>query len=118
MFDHLQIYAPLERLMVGVADMLLAPLGWRHRPRPATPPERVLLLRVERIGDLLMVMDAIAAARAAWPAAQIDLAVGSWNAPLAALIPGIDHIDQIDVPWLAREGTGLSWPQLLAHSKT
>lgn len=102
--------------MVGSADLLLSPMGWGHRPRPASPPERVLLLRVERIGDLLMVMDAIAAARAAWPAAQIDLAVGSWNAPLAALIPGIDHIDQIDVPWLAREGTGLSWRGLLAQA--
>jgi lipopolysaccharide heptosyltransferase II len=117
MFDHLQIYAPRERLMVGVADMLLAPLGWRRRRRPATPPDRVLLMRVERIGDLLMVMDAIAAARAAWPEAQIDLAVGSWNAPLAALIPGIDNIDHIDVPWLAREGTGLSWRGLLDHAK-
>jgi ADP-heptose:LPS heptosyltransferase len=75
------------------------------------------LLRVERIGDLLMVMDAIAAARAAWPDAQIDLAVGSWNAPLATLIPGIDRVDQIDVPWLAREGTGLSWSGLLAKAK-
>ena len=102
--------------MVGVADLLLAPLGMWHRRRPDSPPERVLLLRVERIGDLLMVMDAIAAARASWPAAQIDLAVGSWNAPLAALIPGLNHIDHVDVPWLAREGTGLSWRGLLAQA--
>ncbi|MEO6221954.1 MAG: glycosyltransferase family 9 protein [Vicinamibacterales bacterium] len=115
MFDHLQIYAPRERLMVGVADLLLGPLGWRHRQRSTSPPERVLLLRVERIGDLLMVMDAIAAARAAWPTAQIDLAVGSWNVPIAALIPGINNIDQIDVPWLAREGTGLSLSGMLAQ---
>ena len=118
MFDHLQIYAPRERLMVGVADAFLAPLRWWQRRRPASPPERVLLLRVERIGDLLMVRDAIAAARAAWPDAQIDLAVGSWNAPLARLIPGIDNIHQIDVPWLAREGTGLSWRGLLEKAKT
>ena len=103
--------------MVGIADLLLAPLGWRHRARPTLPPERVLLLRLERIGDLLMVMDAIAAARAAWPDAQIDLAVGSWNAPLAALIPGINRVEQIDVPWLAREGTGLSWRGLLDRAK-
>ena len=117
MFDHLQIYAPRERLLVGVADALLAPLRWWQQRRASSPPERVLLLRVERIGDLLMVMDAIAAARAAWPAAQIDLAVGSWNVPLARLIPGIDHIHPIDVPWLAREGTGLSWRGLFAQAK-
>jgi ADP-heptose:LPS heptosyltransferase len=117
MFDHLQIYARRERLMVGVADALLAPLRWWRPRRPASPPERVLLLRGERLGDRLMVREAIAAARAAWPAAQIDLAVGSWNAPLAALIPGINRIDQVDVPWLAREGTGLSWRGLLAQAR-
>lgn len=118
MFDHLHIYQPRERFMVGVADLLLKPLTWRHAPRPTEPPERVLLLRLERIGDLLMVRDAIAAARAAWPDAQIDLAVGTWNASIAALIPGLDHIDQVDVPWLAREGTGVSWTGLLAQAKT
>ena len=103
--------------MVGLADVLLAPLRWRPRRRPESPPERVLLLRLERIGDLLMVLDAIAEARAAWPAAQIDLAVGSWNSPLAALIPGINHVEQVDVPWLAREGTGLSWRGLLRQAE-
>lgn len=118
MFDHLQIYSPRDRLLVGLADLMLAPLGWWHRRRPTEPPDRVLLLRLERIGDLLMVIDAIAAVRAAWPSAQIDLAVGSWNAPLAALIPGLSGVDCVDVPWLAREGTGLSWRGLLAQAKT
>lgn len=117
MFDHLQIYMPRERLMVGLADLLVAPLAWRRGRRAAAPPERVLLLRLERIGDLLMVIDAIAAARAAWPSAEIDLAVGSWNAPLARLIPGVTRIDSVDVPWLAREGTGLSWRALSARAK-
>ena len=48
----------------------------------------MLLLRVERIGDLLMVMDAIAAARAAWPAAQIDLAVGRLERSACGTHPG------------------------------
>jgi len=117
MFDHLHIYVPRERLLVGLADVCLAPLGWWHRRRPTTPPHRVLLLRLERIGDLLMVLDAIAATRAAWPSAHIDLAVGSWNASIAALIPGIHHVDHVDVPWLAREGTGLSWRGLLTQAR-
>lgn len=116
MFEHLQVYAPRERLLVGFADLLLAPLSWRHGPRPVEPPQRVLLLRLERIGDLLMVLESIAMARTAWPAAQIDLAVGSWNAPLAALIPGLNRIDQVDVPWLAREGTGLTARGLIAQA--
>ena len=43
----------------------------------------MLLLRLERIGDLLMTLDAIATCARAWPDATIDLAVGSWNADLA-----------------------------------
>ena len=114
----LQIHARRERALVRAADALLAPLAWR-RPRPAPKVvRRVLLMRLERIGDLLMVLDAIADARAAWPDAAIDLAVGSWNAPLAALIPGIREVLVADVPWLAREGTGDRWATLLARART
>ena len=54
----------------------------------AAPVRRVLLLRLERIGDLLMVLDAIRDARAAWPDAEIDLAVGSWNRAAGAADSG------------------------------
>jgi lipopolysaccharide heptosyltransferase II len=119
MFDHLQIYAPRERLMVGLADLALAPLRWTqsHRQHTTPAPARILLLRLERIGDLLMVLDAIAAARATWPDAEVDLAVGSWNAPLAACLPDISRVHVLDVPWLAREGTGQSWPALVQHAR-
>ena len=117
MFDHLQIYAPRERTLVGLADVALAPLRWFHRPRPAATHARILVLRLERIGDLLMTHEAIASARRLWPAADIDLAVGSWNAPLARLMPEVSRVEVLDVPWLAREGTGLSWPALMSHAR-
>ena len=82
--------APPSRLP-SAADLPLAPVGWTRRRAAAAggPVRRVLLLRLERIGDLLMVLDAIRDARAAWPQAGIDLAVGSWNVALARLIPEI-----------------------------
>ncbi|HET9368930.1 MAG TPA: glycosyltransferase family 9 protein [Vicinamibacterales bacterium] len=105
--------------MVRAADAALAPIGWfgRLRRSERDPIRRVLLLRLERIGDLLMVLDAIAEARAAWPEAEIDLAVGSWNEPLARLIGGVSRVEVADVPWLAREGTGLSWPSLVGRAR-
>lgn len=119
MFDHLQIYAPRERTFVGLADVALTPLRWLgDRAQSGAAPTRILLLRLERIGDLLMTHDAIARTRHLWPAAEIDLAVGSWNAPLARLIPEVSRVDVIDVPWLAREGTGLSWPALVSHARS
>jgi ADP-heptose:LPS heptosyltransferase len=108
-FSHLQIYDPRERWLVGTADALLglpAALARLAPGRaPAWPPRRILLLRLERIGDLLMSAPAIAAVRACAPEASIDLVVGSWNASLAALIPGIDRIETLDAPWLARGAT-------------
>lgn len=117
MFDHLQIYSARERALVGLADLALTPLRLGGRRRPAGAPSRVLLLRLERIGDLLMTHEAITLARRLWPAAEIDLAVGSWNAPLARLIPEVSSLHVLDVPWLAREGTGLAWPALIARAR-
>jgi ADP-heptose:LPS heptosyltransferase len=105
-FSNLQIYDPRERWLVGTADTLLrVPAALArllpHRP-PTQPPRRILLLRFERIGDLLMSAPAIAAVRTLAPHATIDLVVGSWNKSLAALIPGIDTVETLDTPWLAR----------------
>jgi lipopolysaccharide heptosyltransferase II len=115
----LQIYARRERAMVSAADAVLRPLAWTRPLRKAatSPIRRILLLRLERIGDLLMTLDAIALARRSWPNATIDLAVGSWNVPLAKLIPGIDTIIPIDVPWLARERKGETWTALWSRAR-
>lgn len=106
MFDHLQIDDRRERWLVGCADLVLKPLGdiggWR-RTFPAGAPRRVLLFRLERIGDLLMTLDALGAVRRRLPNAELHLVVGSWNADLARLIPVIDRVETLDVPWLSRE---------------
>jgi ADP-heptose:LPS heptosyltransferase len=70
-------------------------------------------MRLERIGDLLMTIDAIGDAARAWPDATLDLAVGSWNRDLATLIPGITHVHVADVPWLSRGEAPTSWPALV-----
>ena len=114
----LQIPNSRERAIVRAADVVLRPLRWFHRPAHGRPVRRVLVLRLERIGDLLMVLDAVADARAAWPEAEIDLAVGSWNLPIARLIPGISTIQTADVPWLSREGSGDSWPALISKARS
>ncbi len=122
MFRHLQIPYRRERWLVGLADAgldALRVLGWPRRSDLASLalPQRILLLRLERVGDLIMVLDAIAMVRAMAPHAAIDLVVGSWNRALADLIPAVSTIESLDVPWLAREGSGLSWPALVGRTK-
>lgn len=127
MFDHLQIYDRKERWAVGVLDGVLAAttrlerlfgidvLGLPRR-RFIAPPKRILLLRLERIGDLLMSLDAIAAVRRLAPDAEIDLVVGSWNERLARLIPHVTNVRTLDAPWLAREGEGLQLGALVRRA--
>jgi ADP-heptose:LPS heptosyltransferase len=109
MFDHLEINTPSERWVVGLADAALTGLAWpiRRRPRPEAPG-RILLLRLERIGDLLMSLGAIRAVRTLAPGATIDLVVGSWNGPIASLIAEVDRVELVDAAWLARGAGGES----------
>ena len=121
MFEHLQIPYRQERVLVGLADAGLAAvkhIGWPRTKRDAVaaPPRRILLLRLERVGDLVMVLDAIAMVRSMAPDATIDLIVGSWNTSLAGLIPGV-NVETVDVPWMARERRGLSWPALVQRAR-
>ena len=79
-----------ERTLVRAADAALAVASTIARPfiaprrRASRTPRRILLLRLERIGDLVMALEAIRDVRALAPAAQIDLVVGSWNAAARA----------------------------------
>jgi ADP-heptose:LPS heptosyltransferase len=120
MFSHLQIYDGRERAVVGAADVALramAPFVRLLRRRSDGAPKRILLLRLERIGDLLMALDAIADVVAGAPAAEIDLVVGSWNAAVAGAIRGVHRVETLDAGWLARDGEGLDLPQLLGRAR-
>jgi ADP-heptose:LPS heptosyltransferase len=105
----LRIYDRRERALVAAADALLAPIAAarRFRRRAASPPVRVLCFRLERIGDLLMAVPALAALRAALPCASIDLVVGSWNQAIASAITSVSRVETLDAAWLARGAGGL-----------
>jgi lipopolysaccharide heptosyltransferase II len=106
LFSRLQLSDPRERWAVGLADCVLAPVAAVRRLRPRrrvrAAPQAILLLRLERIGDLLMSLGAIRAVRSRAPGARIELIVGSWNEPLARLIPEVDQVSTLDASWLAR----------------
>jgi ADP-heptose:LPS heptosyltransferase len=121
MFDHLQVYNRRERWAVGLADVALralaAPARLRRAPPDGAAPRRVLVLRLERIGDLLMTFEALTLLRAGLPSATIDLVVGSWNEPLARAMAVADRVETLDAPWLARDQPGSTWSRLLSHAR-
>jgi lipopolysaccharide heptosyltransferase II len=117
----LQIANSRERAAVAAADafLRLARMAKRRRSRPAASEvRRILILRLERIGDLMMSLPAFRAIRERAPHARIDLVVGSWNAALAGQVAGIDAIETMDAPWLARDGGRAGWPALLLQARS
>ena len=118
----LQIYDPRERRLVAAADRAIS-IGsavrsaWRRAVR-APSPQRILLLRLERIGDLLMALPAIQDVRQLAPNADIDVIVGSWNASLARMISAVTRVETLDANWLARGSSGQGVGQLLRHALT
>jgi ADP-heptose:LPS heptosyltransferase len=117
----LQISDSRERAIVRAADVALgavASIARRvtTRQRPDTP-QRILLLRLERIGDLLMALPAIRDVRSLAPSAEIDLVVGSWNAALARAIPSVTRVMTLDARWLARDAGGLGMPALINEAR-
>jgi ADP-heptose:LPS heptosyltransferase len=121
MFEHLQIYDRRERTMVAAADAVLQAVGpavRAGRRASVRPPRRILLLRLERIGDLLMSIEAIEDVRQAAPDAEIDLVVGSWNEVLARRIRGIRQVETVDARWLSRAGTAPSFAAMLGRART
>ena len=119
--SRLHIYDRRERALVAGADRLLGFSAALARPfrrrRAPTSARRILLLRLERIGDLLMALPAMADVRAAAPSARIDLVVGSWNADLARAIEPVNGVQMLDARWLAREGEGLGVRTLIRAAR-
>jgi ADP-heptose:LPS heptosyltransferase len=106
-----------ERMLVAAADLTLSVAALaRGGRRPPSTPRRIVCLRLERIGDLLMTLPAIADLKAAFPDATIDLVVGSWNRDIASAIPGVTGVETLDATWLSRDGSGSGLPRLIGDA--
>ena len=111
----LRVQDPIERLLVAAID---AP----GRLRAPAPPgaidlkavRDVLVLRLDRIGDVLMALPALADLRRALPSARIRLAVGRWSEEVAGMAP-VDDVLVWSAPWAGRRGEGAEGRLALAR---
>ena len=69
---------------------------------------RILAVRLDRLGDLLMTLPALSELRRLAPNAEIELAVGSWNEEITSRLPFVDRVRIVDAPWAAW-GQRASW---------
>ena len=102
-----RVTEPRERLIVAAASVaarVVSPLLSRSAA-PTLVPSDVLVMRLDRIGDVLMTLPALHALRAALPDARIRLAVGEWSREIAKDAP-VDEILVWSAPWVGRRDEG------------
>ncbi len=88
----------------------LAPLRGQPTPAPpAGPPQRVLLIRPDHLGDLLFTTPALHRLRQAWPHAAITALVGPWGQPILADHPALDQILTLPFPGFTRQPAANPW---------
>jgi heptosyltransferase-2/heptosyltransferase-3 len=108
-----RIHYPLDRFAISAVDLpgrlafgLAGLLRLRRQPSLDTTAIRdVLVLRLDRIGDVLMSLPALADLRAALPGARIRLAVGNWSLEVARSAP-VDEVLVWSAPWVGRPSEG------------
>ncbi|HEY6546902.1 MAG TPA: glycosyltransferase family 9 protein [Vicinamibacteria bacterium] len=120
-----RIYEARERALVLSVDAparaafaLARSLGLA-RPQPrreAASLREILVLRLDRIGDVLMSLPAIAALRARAPQARLRLAVGQWSESIARGFP-VDEVLVWSAPWVGRPSEGAAgWGALFGKA--
>jgi heptosyltransferase-2 len=112
-----RIREPRERLLAAIASACASLAGpFLSRPQSTTPKD-VLVLRLDRIGDVLMSMPALHSLRDALPDARIRLAVGEWSKEVAQDAP-VDEVLVWSAPWVGRPDEGASsLPELFAKAR-
>jgi ADP-heptose:LPS heptosyltransferase len=62
-------------------------------------PSRILVLRNNDLGDVIVVTPLFEALRRLYPQARLVAGVGRWAAPIFAGNPYVDAVAQVDAPW-------------------
>lgn len=104
----------LRTLMLFLVRVLALPRVYRaaHRKRTAQAP-RILLIRPDHLGDLVMTTPVLAALREHVPDAQITMMVGPWSREIVARHPAINKLISCPFPGFQRAAQKPLAPYLL-----
>ncbi|WP_298402740.1 glycosyltransferase family 9 protein [uncultured Chloroflexus sp.] len=85
------MHPSLLRLLAAVARPLV-------RRMPANPAQRVLIIKPDHLGDLLLATPALAALREALPTAHLTGLVGPWAATMWQRLPELNALETLPFP--------------------
>lgn len=64
--------------------------------------QRILVLRTDHIGDMVLSSSFFRNLKLSFPNAEVTVVCRKMNEELARLMPGVDRVEVINTPWLAR----------------
>src|SRR5262245_60607132 len=67
-------------------------------------PKRVLCVRLDTLGDVVMTTPALRALKALRPAPELTLLTSHDGAALEPLLPDVDHVIAYAAPWMKASG--------------
>lgn len=107
-FHRLPLKHRLRRALLNASALIPV-------PSKKSPTQRILLIRPDHLGDMLLTTPAIRALRAAYPEAEIHALVGPWSADVLADYAEIDTVLTLPFPGFQRNAeTDLPAPYRLA----
>ena len=69
---------------------------------------RILCVRLDNLGDVVMTTPAFRALKTTWPNCQLTLLTSSAGAAIAEYIPEVDDVIRFDVPWVSGDAESRS----------
>lgn len=96
-------YRILFSLMDAIGTIIFYPFRLL-RPKQIRDPQKILIIRVDHIGDVLSATAVFEPLRKKFPNASIDVMAASWAADLLVSNPFIDNLIHFDAPWFDRRG--------------
>jgi ADP-heptose:LPS heptosyltransferase/GT2 family glycosyltransferase len=96
----------LRRALVRTVDSIGYALRKSRSGEPPASVARILVVKLDHLGDLILALPAIEALRAAYPHAEIDAVIAPGGEPLLASAP-VTRIETLAAPWL--DGGRVPW---------
>ena len=93
----------LKRIAAAFFDFVGAwlTLPFRHPPANIESVKKILVIRLDQIGDVVMTRPALKAIQERFPQAEMDALVSSETAPLFSFIPGIHTVIVFKGGWFS-----------------
>ena len=76
-----------------------------YRQPPTSDVRKILIVKLDHIGDVLLATPVITNLKLCYPQAHIAMLVGSWSKSIVASNPYLDKIYCYDAPFFCRNGT-------------